>query len=159
VSCQAPTINTIIMDSDAGGGLKVEKLNETSFHAWKHKIQLLLALKDLNEYIEEDAPERDASEFATWRRRDKKEMACIGLPLSDALLENVREASSAKEMGTSIINLSERHTLLNKLPARRRFYTATMLDDEKILQYANRIRQLAVTLKNMGVEIDDNGGQ
>jgi hypothetical protein len=42
------------MESDAGGGLKVEKLNETSFYACKHKIQLLLALKDLGEHIEED---------------------------------------------------------------------------------------------------------
>jgi hypothetical protein len=31
-----------------------------------------------------------------------------------------------------------------------------MQDGEKILQYANRIRQLAATLKNMGVEIDGN---
>jgi hypothetical protein len=66
----------------------------------------------------------------------------------------VREASSAKQMWTSIINVFERHTLLNKLSARRNFYTATMQDGEKILQYANRIRQLSATLKNMGV--DDN---
>jgi hypothetical protein len=145
------------MESDAvGGRLKVEKLNETSFRSWKHKIQLLLALKDLDEHIEEDLPELDASEFAIWRRCDKKAMACIGLSLSDALLENVREASSAKEMWTSILNVFERHTLLNKLSARRNFYTATMQDGEKILQYANRIRQIAATLKNMGVEIDDN---
>jgi hypothetical protein len=77
-------------------------------------------------------------------------MACIGLSSSDALHENMRDASSAIEMLTSITNVFERHTLLNMLSARRNFYTATMLDGEKILQYANRIRQLAVTLKNMG---------
>jgi hypothetical protein len=55
-------------------------------------------LKDLDETIEEDPIERDASEFMIWRRRDKKAIACIGLSLSDALLENVREASSAKQM-------------------------------------------------------------
>jgi hypothetical protein len=109
------------------------KLNKTSFHAWKHKIPLLLALIDLDEHIEEDPSKRDADEFATWRRRDKKAMACIGLSLSNALLDNVREASSAKEMWTSTINLFERHTLLDKLSARRNFYTTTMLDGEKIL--------------------------
>jgi hypothetical protein len=83
-------------------------------------------------------------------------MACIELTLSDALLENVREASSAKEMWTSIMNVFERHTLLNKFSDRRNFYTATMQDGEKILQCAYRIRQLAATLKNMGVEINDN---
>lgn len=80
----------------------------------------------------------------------------MGLFLSDALLENVRELSSAKEMWTSIINVFERRTLLNKLSARRSFYTATMLNGEKILQYANRIRQLAATLENMAIKIEDN---
>eukprot|EP00171_Calliarthron_tuberculosum_P023184 IDg23184t1 len=144
------------MDSDASGSMKVGKLNETNFHAWKQKIQLLLAWKELDEHIEDDPPARETSEFPNWRRRDKRAMACIGLSLSDALLENVREASTAKEMWTLITNVFERHTLLNKLSARRKFYTATMLDGEKILKYANRIRQLATTLKNMGVDIDDN---
>ena len=67
-------------------------------------------------------------------------MARIGLSLSDAFLENVREAFSAKEMWTSIINVFERHTLLNKSSARRNFYTATMQDGEEFLKYANRIR-------------------
>jgi hypothetical protein len=40
------------MESDAGGGLKVENLNESNFHAWKHKIQLLLALNYLDKHIE-----------------------------------------------------------------------------------------------------------
>eukprot|EP00171_Calliarthron_tuberculosum_P021821 IDg21821t1 len=144
------------MDSEASGSMKVEKLNETSFHAWKHKIQLLLAWKELDEHIEDDSPTRETSEFPTWCRRDKRAMVCIGLSLSDALLENVREASTAKEMWTLITNVFERHTLLNKLSARRKFYTATMLDGEKFLKYAIRIRQLATTLKNMGIDIDDN---
>jgi hypothetical protein len=59
-------------------------------------------------------------------------------------------------MWNSTINVFERHTLLNKLSACRKFYTATMLEGKKHFQYANRIRQLAATLNNMGVEIDDN---
>ncbi len=54
-----------------------------------------------------------------------------------------------------ILNIFERHTLLNKLEARRKFYTATMLADERILACTNRIRQLVSTLKSMDVEIDD----
>ncbi len=58
-------------------------------------------------------------------------------------------------MWTSVLNLFERHTLLNKLAARRNFYTATMHENEQIITYVNRVRQLAFTLKSMGVEIDD----
>ncbi len=54
-----------------------------------------------------------------------------------------------------VLNIFERHTLLNKLVARRKFYTATMLADERILACTNRIRQRASAEKSMGVEIDD----
>eukprot|EP00171_Calliarthron_tuberculosum_P001019 IDg1019t1 len=69
----------VIMNSDAGGSMKVEKLNETNFHAWKQKFQLLLVWKELDEHIDDDPPARETSEFPTWRRRDKRAMACIGL--------------------------------------------------------------------------------
>lgn len=138
------------MDSDTGSGLKVEKLNDSIFCAWKQRMQLLLAWKELDDHIEDDAQPRDDDDHSTWRRKDKKAMACIGLTLSDALLENVREVSTAKGMWNAILNIFERHTLLNNLAVRRKFYTANMLDGEEILQYANRIRQLASTLKSMG---------
>ncbi len=51
--------------------------------------------------------------------------------------------------------LFERHTLLNKLAARRNFYKAKMTEDEQIITYVNRVRQLASTLKSMGADIDD----
>ncbi len=60
-----------------------------------------------------------------------------------------------KKCGNAFSNIFERHTLLNKLEARRKFYIATMLADERILAYTNRIRQLASTRKSMGFEIDD----
>ena len=58
-------------------------------------------------------------------------------------------------MWTSIRNVFERHTLLNKLAARRAFYTATKTEDETVLQFSNRIRQLSATLKSMSVDIDE----
>ena len=58
-------------------------------------------------------------------------------------------------MWEAILNVFERHNLLNKLAARRRFYTVTMQNDEKVLAYINRVTQLAAKLKSMKVEIDD----
>ena len=58
-------------------------------------------------------------------------------------------------MWKTICDVFEKHTLLNKLAARRRFYTAQMHESEGILAFANRIRQLAATLKSMKVAIDD----
>ena len=79
----------------------------------------------------------------------------IGLSLSDDMLENVRECDTARAMCETILNVFERHTLLNKLRARREFYTVTMKPGEKVLPYMNRIRQLWATLKSMGVDVDE----
>ena len=49
----------------------------------------------------------------------------------------------------------QRHTLLNKLAARRNFYNVSMLPSEKVLVFINRVKQRAGRLQSMIVEIDD----
>ena len=49
----------------------------------------------------------------------------------------------------------ERQTLLNKLAARRDFYTVSILPSEKVLVFINRVKQLAARFQSMSVEIDD----
>ena len=39
--------------------------------------------------------------------------------------------------------------------ARRKLYTVTMQEGEKVLTYVNRVQNLASILKSMGVEISD----
>ena len=141
------------MDSESSSA-KIEKLNATNFHAWKQKIFHLLVLKDLEEYIEADPPV--GTDLAAWRKKDIKAQAIIGLTLSDDLLENVREVQSTKEMWKKICDVFQRHTLLNKLAARRKFYTATMGNNESVLQFSNRVLQLASTLKSMDVTVDES---
>ncbi len=46
----------------------------------------------------EDDPPTDATELVLWKKKDKKARAVIGLTLSNDMLENVREADSAKKM-------------------------------------------------------------
>ena len=55
----------------------------------------------------------------------------------------------------AIKDVFERHTLLNKLAARRKLYTAVKGESESVLQFANRIYNLSATLKSMTVMIDD----
>ena len=44
---------------------------------------------------------------------------------------------------------------LNKVAARREFYTLEMLSNEKVLPYINRVKHLASKLKSMNVPIND----
>jgi gag-polypeptide of LTR copia-type len=71
-----------------------------------------------------------------------KAKAVIGLALSDEHLENVRSAQTASEMWTCLKNVFQRNSLLNKLAARRRFYTVDMMEDDSMLTYINRVRQM-----------------
>ena len=139
---------------ESSSSVRIEKLNDSNFHTWKRKIQLLLAYRDLEDYIHDDRPTDEAAQ-TKWDRGDRKAQAVIGLSLSDEHLEHVSDATSAKEMWHALLNVFERHTLLNKLAARRKFYTVTMEEGEKVLTYVNRVQHLAAVLRSMSVVIDD----
>ena len=141
------------MDTDHSNS-KIEKLISDNYYAWKQRILHVLALKDLEEFI--DPPESEAEITPIWRKKDRKAQALIGLSLSDQILESTRKVKSCHEMWKIIRDIFERHTLLNKLSARRKFYTALKDENESVLIFSNRIRHLASTLKSTSVEIAES---
>ena len=80
-----------------------------------------MSLKELDDYIEEDPPASDSEHHKSCRRADNKAKAVIGLTLSDKYLEQAQHAQTVKQAWAIIIDIFEKHTLLNKLAARRRF--------------------------------------
>lgn len=54
------------------------------------------------------------------------------------------------------MNIFQRRTPLNEVWARRRFYSANMIYEERALAYINRVRQLASDLRNMEVTVADD---
>ena len=103
-------------------GVRIDKLREDNFHTWKTRIQLVLSLKEVDSYILNDDPARDADDYpalhAEWRKGDQKAKAMIGLTLSDAHLEQIQHDITAKQMWNMICDIFEKHTLLSKLAAR-----------------------------------------
>ncbi len=61
--------------------IKVDKLNNSNFHAWKQKIQLVLSLRELDDYSQDDPPIDDAEVYREWCKCDRKAMAVIGIIL------------------------------------------------------------------------------
>lgn len=139
---------------DSFGGIKIEKLGEDNFHVWKQKVELLLALKDLDDHLESTRP-TDDDELSAWKKKDAKARAVIGLSISDEHLDHVRDTENAAEMWKAICDVFQRKTLLNRINARRAFYTAKMRDDEKMLHFINRVRHLASDLKSMDVVVEE----
>ena len=139
---------------DSFSSIRIEKLGEDNFHVWKQKVELLLALKDLDDHLD-SAKSTDEDKLCTWKKSDAKARAVIGLTLSDDHLEHVRDTESAAEMWKAICDVFQRKTLLNRINARRSFYTAKMRDDEKMLQFINRVRHLASDLKSMDAVVEE----
>ena len=90
------------MDGGAAGmgGIKIDKLTETKFHEWSQRIKMVLALRDLEDMLDEDGKptDADAHELAVWKRRDTKASAIIGLTLGSEHLEHVAGCKTTAEM-------------------------------------------------------------
>ena len=73
------------------------ELNSNNFHSWIVRIQHVLKLKDLEDFLVE-CPPTNPAEIPAWAKKDKKAQAITGLSLSDEILENVREVETATAM-------------------------------------------------------------
>ena len=80
------------MDGGAGGmdGIKRNNRNENNFHERHQRIKMVLALRDLDDMLDDDGKpaEYEVRELAMWKRRDKKVSAIIGLTLASEQLEH-----------------------------------------------------------------------
>jgi len=83
------------------GGIKIDELTEKNFHEWRQRIKMVLALRDLDDMLDEDGKPTDAEtrELALWKRRDTKASAIIGLTLGSEQLEHVSGCKTTAECG------------------------------------------------------------
>lgn len=113
--------------------LKTDNLRNNNFHAWKHIVELVLSLYELDEYLDDTPPPSlKSSDYLSWIKCYREAKAIIVITLSDNHLEQVQQASSALAMWNLICDIFEKHTLLNKLAARRKFCIASISVGEKV---------------------------
>jgi len=118
---------------------------------------MVLTLRDLDDKLDEDSKpteaETETRELALWKRRDTKASAIIGLTLGSEQLEHVSGCMTTAEMLSTLQDVFQRKSLMNKMKARREFYTVAMNIGEGMLEYINRVRNLGENLKAMGGEV------
>jgi len=147
------------MDGGAAGmgGVKIDKLTETNFHEWCQRIKMVLALRDLDDMLDEDGKPTDAEdrELALWKRRDARASPIIGLTLGSEQLEHVSGCKTTEKMWSMLQGVFQRKSLMNKMKARREFYTVEMTVGEGMLGYINRVRNFSENLEAMGGEVTE----
>lgn len=134
---------------------KIEKLSDSNFHVWKQKVQLILSFRELEDHITDEPASSAPDDSEKWSKDDAKAKAIIGLSISDDHLQLTGDCESALELWKSILDLYQRKTLLNKVLIRRKFYSLKMSNNEKVMPFISRVRQLAADCKAMDVPIDD----
>jgi len=139
------------------GGIKIDKLTDTNFHKWRQRIKMVLALRDLDDMLDEDGKPTDGEdrELAVWKRRDTKASAIIGLTLGSEQLEHVSGSKTTAKVWSTLQGVLQRKNLMNKMKTRREFYTVEMTVGEGMLGYINRVRNLSENLKAMGGEVTE----
>jgi len=139
------------------GGVKIDKLTETNFHEWCQRIKMVLALRDLDDMLDEDGKPTDAEdrELALWKRRDARASPIIGLTLGSEQLEHVSGCKTTEKMWSMLQGVFQRKSLMNKMKARREFYTVEMTVGEGMLGYINRVRNFSENLEAMGGEVTE----
>lgn len=70
-----------------GTSVKIESSSDYNFGPWKQGNLLILALFDLDQYIEEEGSD-DYDYRKEWMGGDRKDRAVIGLSISDEHLEH-----------------------------------------------------------------------
>jgi len=147
------------MDGGAAGmgRIKIDKLTETNSHEWRQRIKMVLALRDLDDMLDEDGKPTDAEtrELAVWKHRNTKASAIIALTLGSEQLEHVSGCKTTAEMWSQLQGVFQRKSLMNKMKARREFYTVEMIVGDSMLGYINSVRNLGENLKAMGGEVTE----
>jgi len=147
------------MDGGAAGmgGIKIDTLTEANLHEWRQRIKMILELRDRDHMLDEDGnpTNTEVRELALWKRRDTKASAIIGLTLRSEQLEHVSGCKTTVEMWSTLQGVFQRKSLMNKMKARREFYTVEMTVGEGMLGYINRVRNLGENLKAMGGEVTE----
>lgn len=70
------------MDSDSNT-FKLCKLHADNSHSWKYRFELVLSIKDLTDYMHDDATSPESPKYNAWSKGDAKSLATIGLTLTD----------------------------------------------------------------------------
>jgi len=113
------------MDGGAAGmgGIKIDKLMETNSHEWRQRIKMVLAVRDLDDMLDEDGKPADAEdrELALWKRRDTKASSIIGPTPGSEQLEHMSGCKTTAEMWLTLQGVFQRKSLMNKMKARREF--------------------------------------
>ena len=128
---------------------RINNLDHLNYHFWKLRIEHSFDSKGIGKFPTWRSTKEWSFSHSFFMPHKGQKISSNHWPRTLQRLpgERPRCRNNTGDMGC-IRNVFERHNLQKKLSARKRCYTSCMNTDESVPKFANRIRQLAATLKS-----------
>jgi gag-polypeptide of LTR copia-type/Domain of unknown function (DUF4219) len=136
----------------------IEKLDATNYHAWKHKIRMVLIDKELWDVVdgsEEEPTTSNATKTKAWQKMNDKALATISLSVKDSELVHIRTCKKATEAWKKLAEVYEAKGLVRRLFLRRKFFSVRLQDGKSMQDHINEIMTLAEQLDAIGATVSD----
>lgn len=133
--------------------LAVEKLNDFNYQLWKFRLELVLLKEGVQDVLEAEKPENPD---ATWKTKDGKARALIGLSIDDSQTCHVMHAKTAREMWLALKMYHARSTLSMKIHILRKLFRMQLPEEGSMADHLTGISQLVNRLRSMGEELKEH---
>lgn len=139
--------------------VKIPVLDGTNFSNWKFRVGVLLAERDLQQFIEEDLDDivdkADADKRDAIRRSEKKCVSLLVQTIHDSQLEYVKDIGRAKAMYDTLNEVFERKTVTAKYILRKQLLSMKYDETEQIQNHFLVFDTMIRELKGTGVRLDE----
>ena len=135
------------MASSDNEGLEiVDKFNGENFSLWKFKMEMVLALSDLWDIVDESegAPpsNADVKNKKAFEKQSKTAFGIITINLVDKEMAHIKHCKGLAEAWKTLCNIHETKSLSNILFFIRKFFTIKMQKADDMLDHINKVKSL-----------------
>ena len=133
--------------------VNLKKLDGSNFNSWKFRMELVFKKENVWDVVSEVSPEVKPE---NWESENSKAMAIIGLTVDDSQLSFLRNATSAHESCSNLVNFYEKGSLLSKVILLKKLYKITFDESLSVQQHIINVVSLIDRLSAMGENIAGN---
>lgn len=126
-----------------------------SFSIWRVQMKAVLTQNGLKKALDGRSKMSATMTDLQWSELDEKALSAIQLCLSNEVLREVVNETSAKELWVKLESRYMSKSLANKLRLKESLYTLRMAEGTSIQTHLNEFNSIIIDLENLEVKIDD----
>ncbi|CAL8117940.1 unnamed protein product [Orchesella dallaii] len=141
------------------GSIPVVQLDGYNYKQWRFQICLVLQASDIWDVVSGDEAKPDASkaaELASWKKNDVKARAIMAATLTAEQTNHIVSSTTAQEMFEKLRSIHSDSSTLNQQHTMHKFFSYELDERSSPLVAYREIEELARSLEEMGVKMDES---